>query len=290
MGIIATLGPAGTFADLATRKYLEETSKANEVKYYSSIKLALAAIGNECEAAVIPIENFSEGFIPLVLDALAQRELFIIHEILLSIQFSFISNCPTIDAITKVFCQFVAKGQCSEFLDAFSEAEEVITQSNMQSLELLQQESNPAGAIVPAHAVKDGSFAKVIENVNDFPDNQTRFVTVSTVRALEYSGHSNDYKTSFVVYGDRDYPGLLGDILSPFSDRGINITSLISRPSGKRFGQYHFFIDATGHESNPDLRAAIHDIASKCSVKLLGSYRAASFDESAHETGREETV
>lgn len=74
MKIIATLGPAGTFADIATHKYLEEISGAHEVKYYASIKLALNAIGKECDVTVLPIENFSEGFIPILLDALAKKD------------------------------------------------------------------------------------------------------------------------------------------------------------------------------------------------------------------------
>lgn len=273
---VATLGPAGTFAEMATRKYLEETSKTNEIKYYSSIKLALAAIGGECEAAVIPIENFSEGFIPSVLDILAKEDLFIIHEVILPIQFSFVSNCPTIEDITKVFCQFVAKGQCSEFLSTLEHVKEISTQSNMESLKLLEQEQSPAGAVVPAHVVVGRAFSKVIRYVNDCSENQTRFIAVSTIRNLSYSQHSDEYKTSVIVYGNQDYPGLLGDILSSFSARRINITSLISRPSGKKFGQYHFFIDATGHDCDLKLKEAIKEVRSKCSIKLLGSYKAAS--------------
>jgi len=273
---VATLGPAGTFAEIATRRYLEETSKANKIKYYSSIKLALAAIGGECEAAVIPIENFSEGFIPLVLDVLAKRDLFIIHEVILPIQFSFVSNCPIIEDIKKVFCQFVAKGQCSEFLSTLGPVKDISTQSNTESLELLQQELDPAGAVVPTHVVVGKTFPKVIGCVNDFSENQTRFIAVSTIRNSSYSQDSDGYKTSVIIYGNQDYPGLLGDILSSFSVRRINITSLISRPSGKKFGQYHFFIDVTGHDCELKLKEAIKEVRSKCSIKLLGSYKTAS--------------
>lgn len=276
MKSIATLGPPGTFADMATRKYIENISQRHEVKYYASIKLALDSIGSECEVAVLPIENFSEGFILVVLEALAKRELYITHEIRLSVQFSFVSNSKDIGNIEKVFSQFVAKGQCSEFLATLGNVEEVTTQSNIQSLELLKQESRVAGAIVPAHAATDQDFPTVIENVNDYLDNQTRFVAVSLFRTPQHPQHADEYKTSLVVYGDQDYPGLLGDILSSFSSRGINITSLVSRPSGAKFGQYDFFIDAIGHDSISKLKEAIDTVRLKCKIRSLGSYRAAS--------------
>ncbi len=83
------------------------------LRYYDSIKLALDAVGRECEVAVIPIENFSEGFIPFVLDTPAKRNLFIIHEVPLPVWFSFVSNFSNIEGVTKVLTEFVTKWQCS---------------------------------------------------------------------------------------------------------------------------------------------------------------------------------
>lgn len=275
MKSIATLGPRGTYAEIATRKYLGDVSCTDEVKYYASIKLALNAIGTECDIAILPIENFSEGFIPVVLDALVKRDLYIVHEIRLPVQFSFVSNSPKMGSIGKVFAQFVAKGQCAEFLDTLGDVDEAITRSNIESLELLKLEPGAAGAIVPAHAVTNWDFPIVIHNVNDFPDNETRFVAVSATRANHDAGPAEEYKTSLIVFGDKDYPGLLGDILSSFSSRAINVTSLVSRPSGAKFGQYDFFIDVIGNQASPRLKEAIDEVASKCRVRSLGSYKSA---------------
>lgn len=277
MKSIATLGPIGTFADIATHKYLEEISATQDVKYYPSIKLALNAVGRVCDVAVLPIENFSEGFIPILLDALAKKDadLYIAYEVRLPVHFSFVSNSPSMGNIKKIFSQFVANGQCSEFLSTLGNVEPITTQSNIQSLDLLKQEPSAAGAIVPAHAVTNGDFPLVVGNVNDFPDNETRFVAVSSIRKSYAPGSLGEYKTSLVIYGDKDYPGLLGDILSSFSTREINITSLVSRPSRAKFGQYDFFIDVVGNESFPLLKEAIAEVASICSVKSLGTYRLA---------------
>lgn len=63
---VATLGSAGTFAEMATRKYLEETSKTNEIKYYSSIKLALAAISSELVVNVKRLSYPSKTFLKVL--------------------------------------------------------------------------------------------------------------------------------------------------------------------------------------------------------------------------------
>jgi len=278
MKTIATLGPVGTFSDIATFKYLGEVSGECEVKYFASIKLALNTIGKECDIAVLPIENFSEGFIPILLDALAKKDthLYITYEVRIPVNFSFVSNSPSIGNINKIFSQFVANGQCSEFLTTLGNFNLITTQSNIQSLELLKLELSAAGAIVPAHAIKNGDFPLVIGNVNDFPDNETRFIAISSTRNKCNLDIYYECKTSLVIYGDKDYPGLLGDILVAFSTRGINISSLVSRPSMAKFGQYDFFVDVIGNESSPLLKEAISEVATICSVKSLGTYRIAS--------------
>jgi prephenate dehydratase len=275
MNTIATLGPQGTFSDLATGRFLEQAPGRYEVRHYDSIKLALNAIGTECEVGVVPIENLSEGFIPVVLDTLAKRELFVLQEIILAVRFSFVSNAGDISAIKKVFAQFVAKGQCSEFLSTLGGHQGVTTQSNIESLELLKSASASAGAIVPSHAVSRDQFSIVIENVHDFEHNQTRFVAISSMPPAFDGEPRGRFKTSVVVFGENDYPGLLGNVLSSFSRRAINITSLVSRPNGAQFGQYNFFIDAEGHQAFPELSAAIQEIATHCPIKVLGSYRVA---------------
>ena len=279
MRTIATLGPAGTFSDIAAREFLSSSPVPYELIYFASIKLALGTVGRQCQTAILPIENFSEGFISVVLDALADSALRIVHEVRLPIRFSFVGNVPAIGDITKVFSQFVARGQCSEFLDGMDSIEQVSTQSNIESLELFMRDANGAGAIVPAHAVQEGGFPIVIRNVNDYPDNETRFVAIELAGGeaptRDAAAHAQEaYKTSLIIQGDKDYPGFLGDILSAFSSRGINVISLVSRPSRAKFGQYDFFIDVVGHEAWPTLREAIEAVTLICAARSLGSYRA----------------
>ena len=117
---IATLGPEGTFSELATHKYLKHNQLDLGVKYYPSIKKTLAAVGQDAQYAVLPIENFSEGFVNPVLDFLVNADLFICAQLLLPIQFSLVSQCKDPADIKQIYAQFVAKGQCSDYLEGLA--------------------------------------------------------------------------------------------------------------------------------------------------------------------------
>ncbi|WP_052643340.1 prephenate dehydratase [Syntrophotalea carbinolica] len=223
MNKILTLGPQGTFSDAATSKYTDTLGGSWQVVYFPSIGSALKAIGKTCEIGVLPIENFSEGFIPLVLDQLVSAELRIIGEIMLPVHFCLVSMTNELSKINQLFVQFVAKGQCSEFIESLGKIEIVTTESNIESLDLARNTADKSAAIVPLGSFRPNDFPLVVENINDFKKNQTRFLALSNnTRASEQIG-GEEYKTSIVVLDDKDRPGLLSEILNSFSKRTINL-------------------------------------------------------------------
>lgn len=269
---IATLGPRGTFSDCATASYLASQPLPYQVTYYDSIKKAVLAVGTDCDYGVVPIENLSEGFVQPVLDLLVYQPVFIIHEILLPIHFAFVSKGADKTAIAQVYAQFVAKGQCSEFLDRLPPVTLITTESNIDSLNLALEAGATAGAVVPRHAVNSQDFPIFIDNINDFKHNQTRFFVLSHQEQQTAPLANVPYKTSLVILDDDDHPGLLAGILTSFSSRSINLTSIMSRPTKELMGRYHFFIDIEGHQSDSSVAAALAEISSCNRVKVLGSY------------------
>jgi prephenate dehydratase len=269
---IATLGPPQTFSDLATSQYIADQNDDYEVEYFPSIGSALKAIGSSCEAGVLPVENFSEGFIPLVLDQLVKNDLTIIGEVILPIQFSFISTLSDRSKIKQLFVQFVARGQCSRFLESLGEIEIVTTESNIESLDRARCTAGESAAIVPSQSFGSDDFPLVVENVNDYENNRTRFLVFAGGNEIVESNGGNEYKTSIIALDDKDHPGLLGDILGSFSKRKINLISIISRPSCTELGKYHFFIDFDGHIQDPLVSDALGEIRKLNRVKILGSY------------------
>ncbi len=272
MNKILTLGPKGKFSDAATLEYTDTLGGAWQVVYFPSIGSALKAIGKTCEIGVLPIENYSEGFIPLVLDHLVNADLRIIGEIMLPVQFCLVSMASELSAINQLFVQFVAKGQCSEFIESLGKIGIVTTESNIESLDLARNSADKSAAIVPLGSFSPDDFRIVVENINDFKNNQTRFFALTSSTRTSEQIECGEYKTSIVVLDDKDRPGLLGEILNSFSKRSINLTSIISRPTCREFGKYHFFIDFAGRVQDPGISDALREIQKINKVKFLGSY------------------
>lgn len=271
MAKIATLGPKETFSDLATQQYLKSQNGCFEIQYFNSLSETFNAIGKECEIGVLPIENLSEGYVQVVLDHLLDTELVVISELLLAIQFSFVGYCDDLTQLSDIYVQFVAHGQCSEFVDKLQHITVHNTQSNIESLVLAKKQGRGAGAIIPQHAlslVEDNYLLK--ENVTNYKNNQTRFLVISSQsqpRLLD-----KPYKTSLVVKNEDDCPGVLGNIVNAFAEKKVNLTSIMSRPTKSQFGQYHFFIDIDGHQLDGNVEQALTQIKSQYPVTVIGSY------------------
>src|SRR5690606_16666567 len=90
---------------------------------------------------------------------------------------------------------------------------------------------------------------------------------------------SSAFKTSLIVYLEKDRPGALYELLGFFAKRGINLTKIESRPSKKELGDYYFYIDFEGNTGDAIIKDALEDIKSKAgtkssTLKVLGSYPA----------------
>ncbi|MEI6896354.1 MAG: prephenate dehydratase domain-containing protein [Psychromonas sp.] len=269
---IATLGPKETFSDLATQQFIHSQSQPFKINYFNSLSKTFKAIGKECEYGVLPIENLSEGYVQVVLDHLLSTDLIIVSELLLDIQFSFVSDCHELSELTDIYVQFVAHGQCSEFINQLTNQVKIHnTQSNIESLLLAQQKGGGAGAIIPQHALGQAKNASIIEkNVTNYNNNQTRFLVLAKQAQARVKGAS--YKTTLVVKNDNDCPGVLGNIVNAFTSQKVNLTSIMSRPTKSQFGKYHFFIDIDGHQLDANISASLAQISSEYQVSIIGSY------------------
>lgn len=273
---IATLGPKDTFSDLATKQYLNSISPLAYgedpcIKYYTTLSQTFKAIGDECQLGVLPIENLSEGYVQVVLDQLLDTHLSVVSELLLPIQFSFVGFCEQATEITDLFVQFVAHGQCSEFINRLSGVKIHLTQSNIESLVLAQEKGKSAGAIIPQHAIPHANEPLIVDHdVTNYANNQTRFLVLSETPQPRIIGQQ--YKTTLVVNNKQDCPGVLGNIVNAFAQQKVNLTSIMSRPTRSQIGHYHFFIDVDGHQEDAHIIAALSQIKEQYTVTVIGSY------------------
>lgn len=272
---IAALGPKETFSDLAAQQYIQTQTSSFKIHYYNTISDTFLAIGHECDFGILPIENLSEGYLPVVLDSLLDTDLVAIAELVLPIQFSFIADCENKSEVTDIYVQFIAHGQCSNFINQFENIIIHNTQSNMESLALALKKGSGASAIIPTHVLNLVEKKRLKhENVTNYKNNQTRFLVLGKLPQARLK--NEHYKTTLIVKNKDDHPGLLSNIVNAFSQEKINLTSIVSRSTKSQFGKYHFFIDIDGHQEDLDVNRALQKIKSQHSLNVIGSYLKAS--------------
>ena len=273
---IATLGPAGTFSDRVAQEFRASLGGDAELVYCSSIKKVFQAVDAVNHYGIVPIENLSEGFIPVVLDLLVAFDLKIVGEIIIPITFSCVAAVPELKQIKRLYVQFVSRGQCTDFIESLpAPAEIVTTESNTEALVRMKSDAEPCAAIVPDQFAEPGDFPLLLDNINDYPNNRTRFFVLAGRHTAHPACTSPNCKTSIIIVNDDDHPGLLEKILSSFSKRKINLLAITSRPTKEEFGRYHFFIGLAGHRDETQVREALTEIGKVGRVKILGSYERA---------------
>ena len=76
-----------------------------------------------------------------------------------------------------------------------------------------------------------------------------------------------------ILMAIKDKPGALYNLLVPFSEAGISLTRIESRPSRKKAWEYVFFIDMIGHIEDPNLKDTLERISEFSNeLKVLGSF------------------
>ena len=105
-------------------------------------------------------------------------------------------------------------------------------------------------------------------NIEDEPDNTTRFLVIGR-QIVAPSG--NDMTS--ILLSSHNRPGALYDLLRPFSDAGVNLTRIESRPSRRAQWDYNFFVDIEGHSQSIEIKNVLDGMRDDAAFfKFLGSY------------------
>jgi len=273
---IAYLGPVGTFTEQALLN--EPDLAAHELVRFGSIVEVLRAVESAAvDYGFAAIENMIEGAVNATIDTLAfDADLLIQREAVMNVNLNLLVNPGVgLDDIEHVRSMPVAYAQCRRYLaDTLAKAAIEATNSTADAArELSESGRTDTAAIAPQRSAEVYGLEILAADIEDHPENQTRFVLVSRDGVPPPTGHD---KTSIVIYQRADEPGSLVAILSEFAARNINLTKLESRPTRKGLGDYCFLIDCEGHIADQLVGDALRNIQMKHGrVKFLGSYPSA---------------
>ncbi len=277
---IGFLGPEGTFTEEALLSEPDYASAAIVPMGSLSEVLESVRLG-DVDLGFVPMENAIEGTVRDIIDSLVfDFELRIQREVILDVHLHLMAR-PGIRLadVERVASIPVATAQCRQFLNRqLPGAEAMATNSTAEAARLLGEgdpalSSRPTAAIAPRLAAKLYGLEILVEDVEDHPDNQTRFVSLARSGIPAPTGHD---RTSIACFQSADRPGSLYAILGQFAARNINLSKLESRPTKKALGDYCFIIDFEGHVADAVVADCLRDLhAELAGVKFLGSYPAA---------------
>jgi len=283
------LGPAGTFTEQAVIG--EPDLAALDLRPMGSIVEVLRAAENgDVTYGFAAMENMIEGSVNATIDTLAfdSDSLMIQREVVINVNLNLLVHPGvTLSDIKVVRSHPVAYGQCRRFLaDRLDWARIEATNSTADAArELAESGRRDAAAIAPFRSAQVYGLQVLAADVEDHPENQTRFVMVGRDGIPLPSGHD---KTSVLIYQRQDAPGSLVGILGEFAARSINLTRLESRPTRKSMGDYCFLVDCEGHIRDEVVGDALRNIHMKQgNVKFLGSYPSAYGTSEQQEFNRE---
>jgi prephenate dehydratase len=272
---IAYLGPAGTFTEDA----LGEAAPSADFEPLRTATIhdaILAVERGEADRALVPFENSIEGSVRGTLDALAFEadSVTIVGEHDYAVRAHLIGREQIeLGTIEAVLSHQQPLAQCARFLrEQLPGVELRSVSSTAAAVRMVAESVRPWAAIGSRAAAALYGCEILREGIQDEADNVTRFVWIAPAGAEP--GRGGGWKTSLVFSElGEDHPGALVNALSEFSERGINLTRIESRPLRSGLGRYMFFCDLEGAESDELVAAAIAQLRSKAeSVRILGSY------------------
>jgi prephenate dehydratase len=259
-------GEPGAFSETAV---LALFPAATAVPHHAFRDVFQAVEKGAVDYGMMPIENSQAGSINDTYDLLAKGSASIVGEVIVPVHHALLALPGThAEDIHRVISHPQALAQCQDYLERL-DAEVLAVHDTAGAARLIAEEHRVGEAAVAAERAAVVYGLEVLAaGIEDDPNNQTRFVAVSTAG----EPLSAPDKTS-LVFEVRSIPGALHKCLGPFAQRNLNLSKLESRPLGGRPWEYRFYLDVEVGEGDESFRAALDEFREfTAELKVLGSY------------------
>ena len=270
------LGPAGTYSEIAKNQFLTMLAQKNlEQIPFATVKKIIEYVDkNPHTAGIIPIENSIEGMVRETLDNLLNlkdNSVRICAETVIPIHHCLVSKAKDIKKIKKIISHPQALAQCQNFISKHfdSNIEQIEKASTSKAAQELVNLDESYAAIANKRTAELFKINVLAKNINDEPDNKTRFVMISRCTTT-----ATDSDKTSIAFATKNQPGALVKVLNVFDALNINLSYIDSRPSKKNLGEYVFFVDFEGHITDEPSQKVLDLIRLNTNyIKILGTYR-----------------
>ncbi len=276
---IGYFGPKGTYTEKALYAFLDTTPFMSDVKPEDLVfETYIPTLFSKLEEGyfdtiVVPLENSTEGPVNDTFDALIHgQQATIIAENHLPIHHALMAKTALkFEDISALYSHPQPIAQCQHFIQTyFPNCAIIRTPTTAVAAELVTQSDKQDALIGDEGLAKKFNLTVLKTHIQDYENNLTRFITVGKTLCKP----SGNDKSTFIFSAVKDQPGSLYNALGEFASRGINLTSIASRPAKTHLGDYLFWIELDGHVLESPVKEALDALKKNtASLKILGSYK-----------------
>ena len=247
-------------------------AKAEEILNFNTHRELVEGVeAGKVDFAILPIENSIVGEVRDSIDLINKRNIYIVGEVKHKIEHNLLGiKGSKIDDIKRVYSHEQALMQCSEFLGKYPEWEKVKMNNTALSAKYIGDTKNKENACIANMETREMYNLELLQpDINNEKENFTRFFIVSNKNII----CENSEKIS-VITSTKNESGALMKLLKVFSDYGLNMVNLKSRPKTNKPWEYYFYIDFEGNLEEENVEKALKEIREKSIyLQILGNYK-----------------
>ena len=267
---VAFQGELGAFSEEAILQLWG--SDVETVPFREFFDVAGALARGEVDRAVLPIENTIVGSVQGAHDVIdATPGIHAIAETVVAVHHCLLGPPGgKFDLVRDVFSHPVALAQCGIFFRANPRLAVHAVYDTAGAAVDVQNLADPQFAAVASRiSAKRYSLDVLVADIEDRPDNQTRFLAFARA-PLPLPGGTP--ARTMPLLTTKDVPGALLDALSPLARHGVNVRRIETRPTGEPWG-YRFFVEFDHQVGDAAADALVREIAELAhEVRLVGTY------------------
>lgn len=268
---VAFAGEPGAFSEDAVAALWPDG--AEPVPSRTVLDVARATAAGAVDGGILPVENTVAGSVVASYDALAQCPgVYAVDEVILGIRQCLLApRGAKLEGVEVVESHPVALAQCALFLERHPYITPRVANDTASAARAVAEANDPRrAAIAGSSAAARYGLAILREGIEDRPDNQTRFLSLSREPAEIEPG--TPARTS-IVFTTANAPGALLRALVPLAEQGLNLSKLESRPTGEPWS-YRFFMDFEHPAGAPTRDAALDAMRdATLTLRIIGTYR-----------------